>query len=47
MKSENQNNGNSQLNGVREDSNNKVNKLSLLGKTKRVAWNSNRRNRSI
>ncbi len=47
MKSENQKNGNSQLNGAREDSNNKVSKLSMLGKTKRVAWNANRRNRSI
>ncbi len=43
----NQKNGNSQLNEARENSNEKVSKLSLLGKAKRVKWNSNRRNRSI
>ena len=42
-----QTNGNSQVNGTREDHNNKVSKLNGLGKTKGKTWNANRRNRSI
>jgi len=41
------NNGNSQLNNARESFNEKVSKLSILGKTKKVQWENKRRFRSI
>ena len=41
------NNGNSQLNNTRESFNEKVSKLSILGKTKKVQWENKRRYRSI
>ena len=40
-------NGNTQLNNNRDDHNNRVEKLAMLGKTKKVAWDKSRRNRSI
>ena len=43
----NQNNGNSQLNTIREDFNSKTEAKAILGKTKRVKWSSRRRFRSI
>ena len=42
-----QTNGNPQLNGVRDTFNLKTSRLRLLGSTKRVVWDSKRRNRSI
>ena len=42
-----QNNGNSQLNSERENFNCRVGKKLILGKTKKVAWDSKRRNRTI
>ena len=39
--------GKDQLNGVRDNTNGKVEKLKGLGKTKGVTWKKNRRNRSI
>ena len=47
MESRQNNNGNSQLNSIRETFNGKVTKLSMLGKSKRVFWDNQRRNRSI
>jgi len=45
---ENQNNnGNNQINNTRESFNEKVSKLSILGKTKKVQWEDKRRFRSI
>jgi|TARA_B000000441_G_scaffold122006_1_gene97485 hypothetical protein len=43
----NQNNGNVQLNLVRNEFNNSVKVKSFLGKTKKVAWTDFRRFRSI
>ncbi len=44
---ENQNNGNTQLNNDRNNFNDKVSKLSLLGKSKKVKWSDKRRYRNI
>ncbi len=41
------NNGQTQVNTVRNSFNNKVSRLSMLGKTKKVQWDGRRRNRSI
>ena len=41
------NNGNTQVNSMRETFNHKVSRLSMLGKSKKVAWDNQRRNRSI
>ena len=43
----NQENGNTQLNSVRNEFNDRVGTKSYLGRTKRVAWTSVRRFRSI
>ena len=43
----NQNNGNNQLNTERENFNDRVGKKAMLGKTKKVAWDNKRRNRTI
>ncbi len=42
-----QNNGNTQLNDSRNNFNDKVSKLSLLGKSKKVKWSDKRRYRNI
>ena len=42
-----QSNGNTQLNGVRETFNSRVSKLKLLGSSRKVAWDNRRRNRAI
>ena len=41
------NNGQSQINSTRNSFNDKVSKLRMLGNTKKVAWDSRRRNRAI
>jgi len=41
------NNGQSQVNSVRNSFNSNVSRLSILGKTKKVKWDGKRRNRSI
>ncbi|MFQ3369351.1 MAG: hypothetical protein ACI8PF_000642 [Flavobacteriaceae bacterium] len=43
----NQENGNTQLNSARNEFNDRVGTKSYLGRTKRVAWTSVRRFRSI
>ncbi len=43
----NQDNGNTQLNSLRNDFNDKLSKKFYLGNTKKVAWDSKRRNRTI
>ncbi len=43
----NQDNGNTQLNSLRNDFNEKLSKKFYLGNTKKVAWDSRRRNRTI
>jgi len=43
----NQDNGNAQLNSVRNEFNDRIVTKSYLGRTKRVAWTSVRRFRSI
>jgi len=40
-------NNKDQLNTAREEVNSRVSKLNYLGKSKRVAWGNQRRNRSI
>ncbi len=40
-------NNKDQLNTTREEVNSRVRKLNYLGKSKRVTWSSQRRNRSI
>ncbi len=40
-------NGNQQLNSVREEFNQRVDKKVMLGNTKRISWNKFRRHRSI
>ena len=40
-------NGNPQMNEAREGVNKRISKKAILGKTKRVGWNNNRRFRSI
>jgi len=42
-----QTNGNTQLNSERGNLNRRVNKFSLLSKTKKVQWDSMRRHRTI
>jgi hypothetical protein len=42
-----QSNGNPQLNSERDNQNNRTEKKAMLGKTKKVAWDKQRRNRSI
>jgi len=42
-----QNNGNNQLNTERENFNNRVGKKAILGRSKKIAWNQKRRNRTI
>jgi len=42
-----QNNGNTQLNKDRNDLNNKVSKLKMLGSSKKVKWSDKRRFRNI
>ena len=41
------NSGNEQLNATRNSFNNKVSKYRMLGGSKKVQWDSARRNRSI
>jgi hypothetical protein len=41
------NNGNQQINNTRESFNEKVSKLSILGKSKKIQWEDKRRFRSI
>lgn len=43
----NQSNGNTQINEVRDSTNRKVSRYSIIGNTKRNAWNHRRRFRSI
>ena len=45
--SSSQQNGNTQVNGMRDSFNSKVANLSMLGSTRRVEWDSKRRHRSI
>jgi len=45
--SSSQQNGNTQVNGIRDSFNSKVARLSMLGSTKRVEWDNRRRHRSI
>lgn len=47
METHQSNNGNTQLNGVRNSFNEKVSKLRILGNSKKVIWDGRRRNRSI
>jgi len=42
-----QENGNSQLNSIRNDFNNRVDKKMILGNSKRISWNKTRRHRTI
>ena len=42
-----QQNGNTQLNDVRDEYNQRISKLAYLGKAKRHAWDDKRRNRTI
>lgn len=42
-----QSNGNTQLNNERSNFNRKVSVLSMMGKTKKVQWDSRRRYRTI
>ena len=44
---ESQNNGNTQLNTDRNDLNQKINKLKMLGNSKKVKWSDKRRFRNI
>ena len=44
---DNQNNGNTQLNNDRNNFNQKISKLSLLGNSKKVKWSDKRRYRNI
>jgi len=43
----NQDNGNTQLNGLRNDFNEKVGRMKFLGATPRMHWNDRRRFRTI
>lgn len=43
----NQDNGNTQLNQVRNDFNTRIDRKKFLGNTPRVYWNSSRRFRTI
>ena len=42
-----QQNGNTQLNGERNELNKRVSKLAYLGNAKKVTWDGKRRNRTI
>jgi len=42
-----QNNGNPHTNGTRNDFNNKIGKLKMLGNSKKVKWSDKRRFRNI
>lgn len=42
-----QDNGNTQVNGLRNDFNDRVSKTHFLGRTPRIVWNSSRRYRTI
>lgn len=44
---ESQNNGNTQLNTDRNDLNQKISKLKMLGSSKKVKWSDKRRFRNI
>ena len=44
---ESQNNGNTQLNNDRNNLNQKISKLSFLGKSSKVKWSDKRRYRNI
>ena len=44
---ESQNNGNTQLNTDRNDLNQKISKLKMLGNSKKVKWSDKRRFRNI
>ena len=44
---ESQNNGNTQLNNDRNNLNQKISRLGLLGKSKKVKWSDKRRYRNI
>ena len=44
---ENQSNGNTQLNQIRNEFNHRVNNKSYMGQGKRVTWNGSRRFRTI
>lgn len=47
MSTSDQTNGNTQLNSERNQLNNRVNKLNMLGKSKKVQWEGMRRHRTI
>jgi hypothetical protein len=47
MENNQSNNGNTQINQTRNSFNDKVAKLSILGASKKVAWDNRRRNRAI
>lgn len=40
-------NGNPQLNSIRNEFNERVDKKLILGNSKRIAWNNSRRHRAI
>ena len=42
-----QENGNSQLNSIRNEFNQRVDKKLILGNSKRIIWNNTRRHRTI
>ena len=42
-----QQNGNTQINGMRDSFNSKVARSAMLGSTRKVAWDDKRRHRSI
>ena len=45
--SEQSTNGNTQLNSERSNLNNRVSRFMMLGRSKKVAWDNARRNRTI
>ncbi len=47
LKMKRQDNGNEQLNSIRNEFNGRVESKSYLGRTKRVTWTGNRRFRTI
>jgi hypothetical protein len=47
MKNHQSTNGNNQVNQARNTFNDNVSKLQILGSSKKVAWDSKRRHRSI
>jgi hypothetical protein len=44
---DNQHNGNTQLNSDRNDLNQKISKLKMLGNSKKIKWSDKRRYRNI